>query len=248
VVVLVAVVFSALMVIADPRSEDVLRQVDRGVFFLTVTGVVCWGVVWSLVRQRGVAGWLGMATAAGLAPFIVGLLESGAAVDGGLCLFGHDAARGCAGSTMRAIGFLLPTYAAMSLITIELTFRRLLIGTPAYAETPTVIASGLLFAAWTALVGVDVPLFAVPWWTALLGALSAGVLYVLGGSLLVSSLFTGLLYAGYFSLGVGATEEAAAMPSPAYTVALALVTLALVGLLIRQRGFRSRALAFLRRG
>ncbi len=248
VVVLVAVVFGTLMVVADPRSDAVLAQVDRGVFTLTVIGVVGWGITWSLVRQGGFAGWFGVATAAGLAPFIVGVLESGTVADGGVCLFGLDASRQCAGSMMRAFGFLLPAYAAMTLITIELTFRRLLIGMPAYAETPTVVASGLLFAAWTALVGVDVPLFAVPWWTALLAALSAGALYVLGGSLLVSSLFTGLLYAGYFSLVVGSSANTAAGPGLAYSITLALVTSALVGLVIRQRGLRGRAMPFRSRG
>jgi hypothetical protein len=245
--ILVAVVFGLLMVAGDPRSEAVVGEIDRGVFALTVLGVVGWGFSWSLVRQAGYAGWFGLAATTGLAPFLVGLLEAGVAPGGGLCLFATTAESGCAGATMRVFLFLVPAYAAIGLITFELTFRRLLIGLPRHAHTLAIAASAGLVAAWTALVGGDVPLFAVPWYVALLGALAAGSLYVLAGSLLVSSSCTALLYAGYIGLEVGRTVPPAGRVSAGYVAALAIVGLGLFGLAVREHGMPLRRLPIRRR-
>jgi hypothetical protein len=236
IVVLVAVVFSLLMVVGDPQSETVVGEVDRGVFVLTVLGVISWGFSWSFVRQGGYAGWYGMATAAGLAPFLVGLLESGFDPGGGLCLFGAGPDARCAGATMRVFLFLVPAYAAMALVTLELTFRRLLMGLPRHAHTLSIVASAGLVAAWTALVGSDVPLFGVPWYVAFLGALAAGSLYLLGGSLLVSSTFTAILYAGYLGLAVGQPMSGSEPVSAGYLATLMVVGVGLYGLALREHG------------
>ena len=238
VVVSVAVVFSIVMVSADPAAPDVLGLIDRGAFALIVVGVVAWGLAWAFVRQDSAAGWYGVATAAGVLPFLVGIVELAAGPDG-VCLFGADPAGGCGVSSVRTFLFLLPVYAAVSLVTLDLTFRRFLIGWPDRADAVLVLASALAFGLWVWVVGSDVPLVATPWWVGALAATSAGAVYVLSGSLLVASYLTGLLYAATAALRVarpGGSLDAAAGIGPVYGVALGVTAAVLLGLLVRRRG------------
>jgi len=238
VVVGVASAFAIVMVGADPTAPDVLALVDRGAFTLVVVGVVGWGLAWAFVRQRVATGWYGVATAAGVLPFLVGIVELAAAPDG-VCLFGVDAADGCSVPTVRTFLFLLPMYAAISLVTLDLTFRRFMIGWPDRADAVLVLASALVCGLWVLAVGSDVPLVATPWWIAVLAAASAGAVYVLSGSLLVASYLTGLVYAATMALRVarpGGSLADVTGPGPVYGAALAVSAAALVGLLIRRRG------------
>ena len=139
---------------------------------------------------------------------------------------------------MRVFLFLVPAYAAMALVTFELTFRRLLIGLPRHAHTLSILASAGLVVAWTSLVGSDVPLFGVPWYVAFFGALAAGSLYLLGSSLLVSSTFTALLYAGYVGLDVGQAAAGSGPVTVGYLAALVVVGVGLFGLAFREHGMR----------
>ncbi len=235
-VVVVALVFGGVMVLADPQAPHVLSLIDPGAFALVLVGVIGWGFTWSIAVQRGYVGWYAIATVAGIAPFFTGVLTQGLTVPGGLCLVAIDRTVGCQGSAMRVLGFLAPTYAAIALVTIELTFRRLLVGTPRNASTLVVVGSALLFTLWTAMVGPDAPLVAVPWWLALAGALTAGCLYALGGSLLVSSLYTGLLYGGYMAMLAGQPSGHGVVGAP-YLVMVAVLATGLTALLIQQRGW-----------
>lgn len=250
IVVTVAVAFASVMVLGDPSTPALLEWIDRGVFFLVVAGVVAWGIAWAFVRQQPVAGWFGIATAAGAVPLLAGMVES-AGGPGGLCLLAADPARGCTGAAFRVLGFLLPVYTALSLITIDLTFRRFLIGWPDRADVVLVMASALLFGLWVAIVGVDVPIVATPWWTAALGAAAAGALYALSGSLLVASYFTGVSYAAHMALRVarpGGELDVVAVTGWGYAVALAGVTVVLLGMLVRRRGLVPPWLAHWRGG
>ncbi len=238
IVVAVAVVSASLMVLADPAVPALLEWIDRGLFLLAIAGVVMWGIAWSFVRQRPVAQWYGLATVAGAVPFLAGLVDSMGAA-GGLCLLSADPLRGCGGGAIRVLGFLLPVYAAVSLITIDVTFRRLFVGSPDRADPVLVTASALLFGVWVAVVGVDVPIVAIPWWTGVFGAAAAGALYALSGSLLVASYFTGLLYAVHMALRVarpGGELTALTVSGWGYGIALGCVAVGLVGVLARRRG------------
>ena len=238
IVVAVAVAFAGVMVLADPATPVLLEWIDRGVFVLAVAGVVVWGVAWSFVRQRPVAQWYGIAIVAGVVPFLAGIADSMGAA-GGLCLLAADPVRGCTGGALRVLGFLLPVYAAISLITIDVTFRRLFVGWPDRADPILVTASALLFGIWVAVVGVDVPIVAIPWWAGILGAAAAGALYALSGSLLVASFYTGLLYAAHMALRVvrpGGELTAMTVSGWGYGVALAGAAVVLVGALVQRRG------------
>lgn len=238
VVVGVAVVFASVMVLADPGTPALLDWIDRGAFFLVAAGVVVWGFACAFVRQRPVALWYGVATAAGAVPLLAGVVES-AGTSAGLCLLTADPVRGCSGGALRVLGFLLPVYAAVSLVTIDVTFRRLLVGWPDRADAVLVTGSALLFGLWVAVVGVDVPLVAIPWWVGALGAATAGALYALSGSLLVASYFTGLLFAVHMALRVvrpGGELNVVAVSGWGYAAALAGVAVVTVGMLVRRRG------------
>lgn len=237
VVVTVAVVFGGIMVLADPQAPSALALIDAGAFGLVVLGVVTWGFTWSLVLQRRFVSWYGIATMLGLAPFFTGVLTKGLADAHGICLITVDASAGCEGATLRVMGFLAAVYAALALVTIELTFRRLLIGTAEHANAVLVSASAVLFTAWTALVGADAPLVAFPWWLALCGAITAGALYVLAGSLLVSSLYTGLIYASYLGVLAGRPAAAAAGVGAPFITAIVLSAVGMLAVVIHERGY-----------
>lgn len=239
IVVSVAVVFGGLMVLADPQAPSALELIDPGAFAMVVLGVVIWGFTWSLVLQRPFVSWYAVATMLGLAPFFTGVLTKGLADPDGLCLLMVDTAAGCEGATLRVVGFLTATYAALGLVTIEITFRRLLIGGPKHANAVLIAASAVLFTVWTILVGPDAPLAAVPWWLALCGAVTAGTLYALGGSLLVSSLYTALIYASYLGVLAGRPEAATAGVGVPFIAAIVLTATGMLGVVIHQRGFWS---------
>lgn len=238
IVVAVAIVFASVMVLADPGTPALRAWFDRGAFFLVAVGVVVWGFAWAFVRQRQALAWYGIATGAGAIPLLVGLVES-AGTPAGLCLLAADPIRGCSGGALRVLGFLLPVYTAVSLVTIDVTFRRLLVGWPDRADAVLVIASALLFGLWVHLVGVDVPIVAIPWWVGVLGAGTAGSLYALSGSLLVASYFTGLLFAVEMALRVarpGGELAVMAVSGWGYGAALTGVAVVTIGMLVRRRG------------
>ena len=237
IVVSVAVVFGGIMVVADPQAPSALALIDRGSFGLVVLGVVIWGFTWSFVVQRPFVSWYAVATMLGLAPFFTGVLTKGLADPHGLCLLAVDPVAGCEGATLRVMGFLTATYAALGLVTIELTFRRLLIGGAEHANALLVAASAALFTVWTVLVGPDAPLVAVPWWLALCGAVTAGALYALGGSLLVSSLYTGLIYASYLGVLAGRPEAATASVGVPFIAAIVLTAVGMLAVVAHQRGY-----------
>ena len=238
IVVAVAIVFASVMVLADPGTPALREWFDRGVFFLVAVGVVVWGFAWAFVPQRQAVRWYGIATVAGVIPLLVGMVES-AGTPAGLCLLAADPIRGCSGGALRVLGFLLPVYTAVSLITIDVTFRRLLVGWPDRADAVLVIASALLFGLWLHVVGVDVPIVAIPWWVGVFGAGTAGALYALSGSLLVASYFTGLLFAVDMALRVarpGGELSVVAVSGGGYVAALVGITVVMISMLIRRRG------------
>jgi hypothetical protein len=129
-------------------------------------------------------------------------------------------------------------YAAMSLVTLELTFRRVLIGEPTRGGLALVAMASVPYGLWLVLVtpstaGLDGPL-----WLGMVGAVTAGCLYVLSESLLVSALYTGATLAGYEAI-VRSVPETLSAPRPEFTVLHAIVAATLAVWVWRHRGLVS---------
>ncbi len=213
VVVAVAVAFGLCFVVFDPGSDALFENIDTGVFVLVVLGVVGWGFSWAFVRQRSFAPWYAIGIAVALVPLVGGLV--GLALRTGepahLCLWavreGTDGSV-CGAPALRTFGFMTAVCAASSLVTLELTFRRLLIGEPGRAGLVLVVAAAIPYGLWILLVAPNMPGLDAPVWLGIIGAMVAGSLYALSRSLLVSALYSGAVFAGYEAL-VRAVPEGA---------------------------------------
>jgi hypothetical protein len=211
VVVAVAVAFGLCFVVFDPASAALHDSIDAGVFILVVLGVVGWGFSWAFVEQRSYAPWYAIGIAVALLPLIGGLVGLALRTDGParLCVWavseGADG-RACDAPVWRTFGFMTAICAASSLVTLELTFRRMLIGTPARAGLALVVAAAVPYGLWSLLVTPNMPGLDAPVWLGIVGAVTAGSLYALSGSLLVSALYSGAVFAGYEALVRAAPE------------------------------------------
>ncbi len=242
-VVGVGLVLAALIVLADPAVPEVIDRIDAGLFAAVVAGAVVWGIAWAFVSQRAYLGWYGLATMFAVLPLLAGVVEL-VATRGNLqlCIFAAGAGEeGCAVSGVRTFGFMLPVYVATLLITVELAFRRLLVGNPKQAGLGLVILAAMLYGGWVALVAGEVQSIPHPWWLGLLGAVGAGSLYVLSRSLLVSCWFTAVLLAGQdaisASLPLGLEDGGPASATLlGYVVVLTGGVLLLAVLVARRRG------------
>ena len=210
----VALIFGAFTVATRPSSSPELTGIlTPGMFVMVVAGVVAWGAALACVEQRGYLQWYVVAAVAGLAPWLVAV--AGLLVGGGesasFCLVsthgGPDAA-GCSTTAVDALVFLTAIGVAGALITFELAFRRLLIGHPDHAGLVLVLASAAVAVLWWLAVAPSLSGVTPPWWVLMLGAVGAGSVYVLSGTLLVASVYTGVVMAGYASL-IHATPLAA---------------------------------------
>jgi hypothetical protein len=146
---------------------------------------------------------------------------------------------GCPVSGVRAFGFMMPVYVTAFLVTVELTFRRLLIGHPKHAGLGLVVLAALVYGGWVALIGGEVQSIPHPWWMGIIGAVGAGSLYVLSKSMLVSCWFTALVLAGQDGLSASVPagtygDEPATFVT--YVVVHAAAVLLLAMLVVRRRG------------
>jgi hypothetical protein len=131
--------------------------------------------------------------------------------------------------------------ATSKLVTEELAFRRLLIGAAPGAGLLSIIASTVTAFVWYVLLsrsGVGGSSIIA---LGTLGAFSAGCLYVLSRSLIVSALYSGLHAAAYWSLEFartpsGSTTQAGAVSASGW-VAAAAVSAALALVVSRRYGF-----------
>lgn len=219
VLLVVALVFGALIVATRPsRSAELTGLLTPGMFAIVVAGVLAWGFALAYVQQRGFLEWYLVAAVAGLAPWLVAVVGStvGAGSDVAFCLLstqGGTEAAGCSTTAVDAIVFLSVLGVAAGLVTTELAFRRLLIGHPDHAGLALVLASAAVALLWWLAVAPSLSGVAAPWWLVALGAVGAGSVYVLSGTLLVASLYSALVTAGYASL-IHATPVAADGTTP----------------------------------
>jgi len=242
IVVGVGLALAVLIVISDPAAPEVIERIDPGMFAIVIVGTVVWGLSWALVSQRAYVGWYGLATMFAVLPLLVGVMEV-AVTEGSaeLCMLSSSVegnAR-CSVSGLRTFGFMLPVYMTVLLVTVELTFRRLLVGHPRRAGLGLVVLAALVYGAWVALVAGEVQTIPHSWWMGTIGAVGAGSLYVLSESLLVSCWYTGLLLAGEDGLSAAlARSPEGAEPAIllAYVVVHAAVVLLLAVLVARRRG------------
>ncbi len=242
----VALVFGALIIVARPsRSPELSALLTPGMFVMVVAGVLAWGFALAFVQQRGFLQWYGAAAVAGLAPWVVavvGLLVRGSE-DATLCLLttqgGPDAA-GCNTTAFDALVFFTAIGAAAWLVTMELAFRRLLIGHPDHAGLVLVLAAAVVALVWWLAVAPALSGPVASWWLVALGAVGAGALYVLSGTLLVATVYTALVFAGYTSLLYAAplAQDGTATLAPGWEfLAVHLVTAAALGYWVwRRRG------------
>lgn len=205
VVIAVAVTFGLWIVVFDPGPDALTGRFDKGLFLIVVLGVVAWGFSWAFIRQRDFAPWYAIGLTVALLPVIVGLIGLALRTDESiqLCLWSvQESADGsvCAAPVWRTLGFMTAIGAATTLVTLELTFRRLLIGDPTHAGLVLVLAAAIPYVLWLLLVAKDVPGFSAPLWLGAVAAVVAGCLYSLSGSLLVSALYSGVVFAGHEAL------------------------------------------------
>jgi hypothetical protein len=220
VVVGAAVVFGVLVVALAPDKAIPQTSIDAGMAALVTAGVVAWGFALGLVRQRRYLVWYALAVAAAAAPLI------GAVVGGAVWTAG----------SWRSFGFLAAVGASSSLISLELAFRRLMIGQPDRAGLVLVLLGALPVAAWALLAAPLLPGFAASPWLILGAGAGAGCLYVLSGSLLVSSLYTGVLFASLGALTLAVPADAAgAIPTGWWFAAVHGVVVAALSVVILHR-------------
>jgi hypothetical protein len=242
IVVTVAVLFGLVVVAFDPfDAAAVQERMDPGAYLLAAAGVAAWGFAWSFVAHERFAVWFGIAAGAALVPLAAGtvglvMLEGGSPA---VCLLSTRMTAPCDATALQVFGFTAAVGSAVALVSFELAFRRFLLGHPDRAGVALVLAAALVAAGWSLVFGTTGVSFAPEWWLVGLASVSAGALYVLSGSLVVSGLFTGLAFASRDALFAA---RAAAEIGPlerlpvTFPLAHAVVALALAALVWRRKG------------
>jgi len=217
-----AVVFGLLVVALAPDKAIPQTSIDAGMAALVIAGVVAWGFALGLVRQPRYLVWYALAVAAAAAPLI------GAVVGGSVWTAG----------AWRSFGFLAAVGASSSLVSLELAFRRLMIGQPDHAGLVLVLLGALPMAAWALFASPLLPGFAASPWLILVAAAGAGCLYVLSGSLLVSSLYMGVLLGSLGALTLAVPADAAGRVPDGWWFATihGVVVVALSAVVLHRRG------------
>jgi hypothetical protein len=248
-VIVVATVFAGLMIISGRNPPPALEvRLDPGMFALVVAGAIFWGFSFGFVRQRTFAPWYMLAILVGLLPLVVSLIfDSGEW--GNVCVWSireidqSGTTEGCQAALLPALLFLVPIGAAAKLVTEELTFRRVLMGQPSTAGLAHVVGSSAVAVLWFALLmwtGVSVSDSVI---LGTFGAISAGCLYSLSGSLLVSGLYSATISAGHWSLRLsqvdGTPGTAATVPTSLW-VSGSLTAIVLAALLVKRNGLLGR--------
>jgi len=195
-----AIGFSKIALATEARS-----LVDVGLWVIVISGVLAWGFVVAFVPQRPYAQWLVGAAVLASAPYAIGAVASDVGNAKQACLFGVPDVAGpnsCEISVFRGLLFFVPASIGGALVTYELGFRRLMVGDPGTGGVVLVIVAALVAGAWAWMVGGDIPGFASRAWVLGATAIGAGSLYVLSGSLLVSSVYTGTAVGTHLAFGL----------------------------------------------
>ena len=228
----VAIVLSAMILISKVASLDsFVEQLDFGTAVAVVGGTVALGFGLGMVKQRRYLKWYGIASLLGILPSACGFAV------------GAHFAQTELSSTMvlPSLIFLTAIGTASKLVTEEIAFRRLLIGVTDGSGLLIVLVSCLVSLAWYAILarsgigGAGAVLIGT------MGALSAGCLYVLSRSLVVSAIFSAVYSAGFSSIAVTslAADTAGTLDGVSITMWIAafVVCVGLAVVTVRKHGF-----------
>lgn len=223
----VAFVLGALIILS--RSTRIVADTFRtnpGHLAVAVLGGAIIAVSIGMAMQRQRAAWYGIALACAWLPLITIYLAENRVFKEGVGVI----------MLIQVLVFFVVTECGAALVTLELGFRRVLIGSAEQASVAVVLVSAITYGLWLTVVRpADGSIFSTMLAGALVGAI-AGAIYTLSRSMLVSALYTG----GAFAL-VRAVNYATSASDP-ISVKILLMTNALiaVGLLVfvyRERGF-----------
>jgi hypothetical protein len=243
-VVACAGALAAVLLLTRPVMTDALAdRADVGTFVLVAAGTVFLGFGLAMVRQASYLPWYGLAGLLALAPALVSVLLGALTptADGSVSGCFLAAAPGCAAAGLPAFCFLLALGVPSKLVTEELAFRRLLIGCGRRTGLVWVLGAALAAAAWYGILaasGVGSVALVI---LGGLGGVAAGCLYVLSCSLVVSTVFSAVLAAGYAALMLARqapadTSAPVQMLPTSWIVVLALVALMLAVSVAKKNG------------
>lgn len=241
VVALVALSFALLVLAPQPGTNPVLTGlVDPAGLALASVGVGAMAVSTGLVEQGPSARWYALAAGAALVPVMVPVAAN--VGSGELCLVSSNPRSGCQVGLIRALAFGTAVAVPIAFASLELTFRRMLLGRTAGAGVIVVLGGALAASIWWVLAwGGD---WNVELWLWVLGAVAAGGLYALSGSLLVSALYSGLLLGSQLAAaaaGVGAVGPGEGTVGWVAVAAHLAVAAGLVVWVFRENGLLGRA-------
>lgn len=228
-------VFAALVVLGNPATAAPLGEtLDPGLYAVVIIGVAGWSFAVAFVEQRQFVPWLIAAVALAAAPALAAM--AGGAVSTA-CVFAMDAADvPCAAGMVQAAAFTTAAVTAAAFVSHELAFRRMILGRSRGAGLVLVVGSAAAAVAWeVALHSGHLSAGDTAWWAA--AGLSAGALYACSGSLLVSSLYTGLLAGGDAAVRygtIGLAERGGSMLAVHVVAALVLA-----GIVVQRNGLQS---------
>lgn len=202
-VIAAGAVVGVLLVFSRPASApDLFLKLDRGRYALVIIGGLAWGFSLAFVKQQRFVPWYGVAIIAGLAPAGIELWAAGA-FQSELCWYG---AGNCRAGIAQVLAFSLAVITPSALVTVDLAFRRVLLGRLPGAGVLLVIAAALFAALWRVVLGLDaVTVVSASWWAG--AAAIAGAIYALSGSLLVSSLYVGVLEGAALAAHLGSAAR-----------------------------------------
>jgi hypothetical protein len=251
-VVATAAVLSTMILIARVVRSDVLAgQLDVGNGITVVVGTVGLGFAVGFVKQRRYLKWYGIALGLAFLPLASELAFGSLGASGDavrLCVFSLPESQaagspidGCAVALVPSLVFLTAIGATTKAITEEIAFRRLLIGITPGAGLLSVLGSAVTALLWYVVLfrsgvgGTGIIVLGT------LGAISAGCIYVLAKSLLVSALFSAAYTAGYWSLALTTTSGGAAVgfgvAPPSMWIAASMMSVTLATIIAKRNGF-----------
>ena len=245
-----AAVLAACILLFNPTGSDGLRaRLDLGTSVAVVLGSVAWGFALALVRQRSFLGWYALAAGLALVPLLWSLIVANiGGGDEGFCLFSTQLGSGgsteagarCDAAAAPSLLFLLAIGVTSRLVTEEVAFRRLLIGGPGRVGLVSVVGAGVVALGWYGVLAWSSAEGSGTVLVGGLGALTAGGLYVLSGSLLVSAVHSATFAAGYSALSVArplSAEPAGQIAAgPSLWVPALIIGVVLSALVARRNG------------
>ena len=241
-----------LLVARLGMTDSLAASVDGGMFALIALGTVFWGFGIAMVRQRTFLRWYGMAALLALTPLLVGVVATRLGIGGGtpdqICIWnaGQGASDsefpGCGAGIMPAFLFILAVSLPALLVAEELAFRRLLIGTARQTGLAWVLGAAVVAAAWYWLLARSGLIDGSMALLGGVGAIAAGSIYVLSGSLMVSTVFSACLLASAGSIRfavVPSGPDPNQMPQLPVSlwISSVLIAAALAFVVVRRHGF-----------